>query len=67
MEKCNCENTGCPHGEGRCPNDAGQVSALFVGKICDECIHHFPLEYLVQDDGLNSWLRRNYLSNITRG
>lgn len=67
MEKCNCENTGCPHGESPCKNDAGKVYMYNVGCVCDACVAYLPLELMRPDDALNSWVRRDWLNNPNRG
>ncbi len=65
-ERCNCENSNCPHGESPCHNDACDIKVLFVGRICEQCAHHYPLDYFVKDEALQSWIRRDWLNNPNR-
>lgn len=37
--ECNCENTGCPHGEKSCgaPNVSGKYRVSDLGTVCLKC------------------------------
>jgi hypothetical protein len=47
--RCNCENSECPHGMKACHNKAGNKKALYVGHICDDCAKYMPEEYMKKD------------------
>lgn len=49
-ESCNCENLACHH-DGPCPVPAGEVQAIYVGPICDDCASRMPKEYLKPPHG----------------
>jgi hypothetical protein len=49
MSKCNCENKHCPHGEEACKNEASEKRAMYVGKICNECVKKMPKEYMLDE------------------
>lgn len=55
MEKCNCENLECEHGESQCSNyvhPSGAYKLLYVGGCCMACYYKMPAQYR-NPDGAN--------------